>query len=153
MQTPRRPNRRISDSTAWASAAWVRKFTTTSAPALANDNAMARPIPRLPPVTSAILPLRLFILSMVHGQLRSLHRQHRARRGVCRQISEDELDRTQHHLRQCWSFKERRCVAYRAVEDAAFAVALDPDQPIVLVRTDAPGAEVCLLCINADQDM
>ena len=110
---------------------------------------MAAPIPRLPPVTSAVLRISSFIPSMVHGSLR----QHRARRGICRQVAEDELDRTQHHLGQGRSFKERRRVPDSAIEDPAFAIALDPNQSVVLVRTDMPGAEVCLLCINADEDM
>src|SRR5271165_3015522 len=71
MLTQRRPNRRISDSTAWASTARVRKLRTTSAPVAANDNATERPIPRLAPVTRATLPFRSFILLMVHSAVTS----------------------------------------------------------------------------------
>src|SRR5579859_375184 len=153
METHRRPNARIFDSTAWASALRLRKLSTTSAPAVASEHAMASPIPRLPPVTSALFPLRSSIPSMVHGEIRSLHLQHRAGSGVCRKISEDELNRTQHHLRQGWSFKERGCVSHGAIEDTALAVALDPNQPVILIRPDVPVAEVCLLRIDADQDV
>src|SRR5579859_705041 len=132
METHRCPNPRIFDSTAWASAARLRKLIATSAPAVASDHAMASPIPRLPPVTSATLPLRSFILSIVHGEPRSLHGQHRTGSGVRRQISEDKLDRTQHHLRQGWSFKERWCMPHGAIKYSALAIALDPNQSIIL---------------------
>src|ERR1700744_3975399 len=124
----------------------------TSAPAPANDKAMASPIPRLAPVTSAVFPFRSSILSMVQGRA-LLAAQHGARGCVRRQISEDELDRTQHHLRQRWSLKKCGCMPHGAIENAAFAVALDPNQSVVLIGADMPGAEVCLVGINADQNM
>jgi len=41
----------------------------------------------------------------------------------------------------------------RAVEDAACTIALDPDQAVVLVRTDLPVTQIRLIRVDADQHM
>ncbi|CAA9498871.1 MAG: hypothetical protein AVDCRST_MAG91-938 [uncultured Sphingomonadaceae bacterium] len=54
----RRPKARISSATAFAAASELEWLITTSAPASASARAVAAPIPREPPVTSATLPVR-----------------------------------------------------------------------------------------------
>src|SRR3989449_235965 len=62
--TARTPAVRHSAATASSSSRLTRVFSTRSAPSAANANAMARPMLRLAPVMSAILPLSLIRL---HG--------------------------------------------------------------------------------------
>ena len=57
MLAHRRPNSPTRSATACASSARRRQFTTMSAPASASAKAMARPIPRLDPVTRATFPV------------------------------------------------------------------------------------------------
>jgi hypothetical protein len=52
------PSAFISSATAWALSADFSYVITTSAPARASDSAIARPNPRLAPVTSAFLPVK-----------------------------------------------------------------------------------------------
>ena len=52
-------------SAASANATLSRAAIITCAPSRANRNAMARPIPRLPPVTMAIFPARILLSSIV----------------------------------------------------------------------------------------
>src|ERR1700720_3305616 len=44
-------------ATAWSSLTWLRPVTTTLAPSTASLRAIARPMPAVDPVTSAVLPL------------------------------------------------------------------------------------------------
>ena len=53
------PNFRALEAVCSASFSLPRKFTTTSAPNSARARVIARPMPCPPPVTSAVLPLRL----------------------------------------------------------------------------------------------
>src|ERR1043166_1770414 len=55
MVNVRRPRAPMSEQTASASSWLVWYIITTSQPALASLSAMARPMPRAPPVTSAVL--------------------------------------------------------------------------------------------------
>src|SRR5438552_8212479 len=69
--TERRPFVRISRATGSASPAF-RDVIATSAPALARATAIARPMPRLPPVTSERLPCRSNGPPIQRGRIRSM---------------------------------------------------------------------------------
>src|SRR5690242_2881321 len=61
MLVHRRPSLRISSSTEFPSSARFTKLIATSAPSAASASAIARPIPRLEPVTSATFPFKVSI--------------------------------------------------------------------------------------------
>src|ERR1700744_1919877 len=79
--------------------------------------------------------------------------QHGAWRCVGRQISQHELDGVEDHLRKCRGLEQRWRVPKRAVEDPALSIALDPNQPVVPVRTYMPWAQIRFVRIDAEQHM
>src|SRR5205814_3224467 len=65
-----------------------------------------------------------------------------ARSRVRLQIAENELDRGEHVLRPSRVRVHDRCVAERCEISTAFAVALDPGQPVILIGTRTLNAEL-----------
>jgi hypothetical protein len=63
MARARRPTALICEQTSCASTSRLRKFTATSTPAFARAKAIARPMPRLAPLTRAILPPSSLLMS------------------------------------------------------------------------------------------
>jgi hypothetical protein len=89
-------------------------------------------------MTTAITPFARLqrtveTLIPVEHTVASFSSQHRTGRRVRGQITENKLDRVQHHLSKLGRLKQRRCVSHGAVEDAARTVGEVPGQRAVRI--------------------